>query len=73
VAVGEPAGNVELLGLAWSLGWRIAAGLLVGYYLDRWLSTAPLFTLLLSIAALVVGVRQILRVLGSSGDRDAAR
>ncbi len=60
--------NLELLALAWSLGWRIAAGVLVGYFLDQRLGCAPLLTLLLSITALAVGVAQILRVL-AAGDR----
>ena len=59
----RPLRNTEILGLGWSLGWRIAAGLLAGYYLDRWLATTPLLTLALSLAALVTGVRQMLAML----------
>lgn len=55
--------NSALLGAAWGLGWRIVAALLIGYYLDAYLSTAPLLTLLLAVAAMVVGVRQILSLL----------
>ncbi|TFH24663.1 MAG: AtpZ/AtpI family protein [Myxococcales bacterium] len=54
--------NNELMGLAWSLGWRIAAGLLIGYWLDGRLGTAPWLTLGLTLAAFVAGVMQILRV-----------
>jgi hypothetical protein len=30
-------GSAELMALAWSLGWRIAAGIIIGYYVDQWL------------------------------------
>ena len=55
--------GLDALGLAWSFGWRIAAALLAGYYLDDWLGTTPVLTLLFSVAALVVGVRQLLATL----------
>ena len=71
MADGARDANLEILSLAWSLGWRIAAGLLAGYYLDGWIGSTPLFTLLLSLAALAIGVRQILVVLNTSaGERD---
>jgi F0F1-type ATP synthase assembly protein I len=57
------SGSTQALALAWSLGWRIAAGLLIGYYADEWLGTSPWLTLLLSMAALVAGVRAMLAVL----------
>jgi F0F1-type ATP synthase assembly protein I len=64
------AGVGDVLALAWSLGWRIAAGLLLGYYLDLKLGTSPVLTLTLSIAAMVVAVRQMLAVLNEgAGDR----
>ena len=54
--------NLEVLGLGWSLGWRIAAGVLLGFWLDGRAGTAPWLTLLLSLAALAAGVIQILRL-----------
>lgn len=54
--------NLEVLGLGWSLGWRIAAGFLLGVWLDGRAGTAPWLTLLFSLAALAAGVMQILRV-----------
>jgi len=53
-------GTAQALGLAWGLGWRIAAGILVGYYLDGWLHTSPWLTLLFSLAALVSAVRAMI-------------
>jgi F0F1-type ATP synthase assembly protein I len=69
------ADSTQALALAWSLGWRIAAGLLLGYYADEWLGTAPWLTLLFSIAALVVGVRAMIAVLnnGRGADSDTDR
>jgi hypothetical protein len=56
-------GTAQLLALAWGLGWRIAAGIIIGYYADLWLGSAPWLTLLFSIAALVSGVRAMLVLL----------
>lgn len=44
------AGRLMAFGL--EFGFTVAAGVIVGYYLDGWLGTAPLFTLLISIGAL---------------------
>ena len=55
-------GNTRALALAWGLGWRIAAGILIGYYLDGWLGTSPLLTLLFSLAALASAVRAMIAV-----------
>jgi len=65
-------GSAELMALAWSLGWRIAAGIIIGYYLDQWLGSAPWLTLTLSITALVSGVRQMLTVLNEERESTPA-
>lgn len=54
--------TAQALGLAWSFGWRIAAGLFLGYYLDRWLGTGPLLLIVFTIGSLVVGVAELVRV-----------
>lgn len=41
-------------------GSIVAAALIAGYYLDRYLGTAPLFTLVLSIGGMVGAVRRLL-------------
>ena len=64
-------GSTELLALAWSLGWRIAAGLVIGYYADLWLGSGPWLTLLLSITALVAGVRQMIALLNEQSRSSA--
>jgi len=58
----DGAVRASALALAWSLGWRVAAGILAGYYLDGWLGTSPLLTLGLSLAALVSAVRAMILV-----------
>jgi F0F1-type ATP synthase assembly protein I len=54
--------SAQALGLAWGFGWRVAAGLLLGYYLDRWLATPPLFLIVFTIGSFVVGVLEFLRI-----------
>ncbi len=43
-------GRFTAVGL--EFGFTIVAGVILGYYLDGWLGTAPLFTLLLTLGAL---------------------
>lgn len=38
--------------LALGIGWSVAAGAVIGYYLDGYLGTSPLFTLLLTVGAM---------------------
>ena len=49
-------------GLALSFGWRIAAGVLIGYWIDNRFDTTPIFIMVLSIGALVGAIRGMLRV-----------
>ena len=68
--------TTEALALAWSFGWRIAAGIILGYYADQWLGTSPLLTLVFGLSALAMGVRAMLAVLrerASSGDAAKTR
>jgi hypothetical protein len=61
---GEDEKNyLEVLGLAWGIGWRVAAGLFLGSFADSRLGTEPLFTLLCVLAAFLLAVVQLLRVL----------
>jgi F0F1-type ATP synthase assembly protein I len=38
--------------LALGVGWSVAAGAIIGYYLDGYLGTSPLLTLLLTVGAM---------------------
>jgi len=39
----------QLLGLAWGFGWRVVAGVLLGFYLDGWLGTSPLLLVVFAL------------------------
>lgn len=64
-------GTSQVLGLAWGFGWRIAAGVLLGFYLDRWLGTSPVFLVVFAMGSLVAGVADLLRAAAADakGDR----
>jgi ATP synthase protein I len=46
----------------------VVVGGLLGYFLDRWLHTKPVFLLILGGVGFFAGVRDVLRRLGGSGD-----
>jgi len=46
----------------------VVVGGLLGYFLDQWLHTKPVFLLVLGGIGFYAGVRDILRRLGGSGD-----
>ena len=46
----------------------VVVGGLLGFFLDRWLHTKPLFLLVLGGIGFYAGVRDVLRRLGGSGD-----
>ena len=64
----------QLLGLAWSFGWRIGAGVLLGFYLDRWLGTSPLLLVVFALGSLVAAVAELIRAAApdASGDEPPA-
>lgn len=54
--------NASSIGL--EMGLSVVIGLLVGYYLDRWLGTEPWLMLLWLVFGLVAGFRGVLRAVG---------
>ena len=46
----------------------VVVGGLLGYFLDHWLHTQPIFLLVLGGIGFYAGVRDVLRRLGGSGD-----
>ncbi len=46
----------------------VVVGGLLGYFLDHWLHTKPVFMLVLGGIGFYAGVRDVLRRLGGSGD-----
>jgi F0F1-type ATP synthase assembly protein I len=67
---------LEQVGYYTSLGIILPAGAVgglgLGWVLDRWLHTSPLFTLILCVAGAAAGVIDILRVLTRTEKRDDA-
>lgn len=51
----------QVLGLAWGFGWRVGAGVLMGFYLDRWIGSSPLFLVVFALGSLVAGVAELIR------------
>jgi ATP synthase protein I len=46
----------------------VVVGGLLGFFLDRWLHTKPVFLIILGGIGFYAGVRDVLRRLGGSGD-----
>jgi len=44
----------------------VVAGGLLGYFLDRWLHTAPVFLIVLGCVGTFAGIREVMRRLGFS-------
>jgi F0F1-type ATP synthase assembly protein I len=53
---GSPAGAVEFLSLGLTWAVVLAAGAGLGYLVDRWLGTTPVFTLIGLVGAVVLDV-----------------
>jgi ATP synthase protein I len=57
------------LELPFTLVGAIAVGVLMGYFLDRWLHTKPWLTLVLGTVGFFAGVREVLRRLPGDGSQ----
>lgn len=60
----------QVLGLAWGFGWRIGAGVVLGFYLDRWVGSSPLFLIVFALGSLVAGVVELLRAAAADARHD---
>lgn len=61
--------NVALaLELPFTFVGAIGVGVLLGYFLDRWLHTKAVFMLLLGVLGFVAGLREVLRRLPATDD-----
>lgn len=52
--------QMRAIAVAWHLGWPIAAGVVLGSWLDGLANTAPWLTLLVCMGAFVASVRRII-------------
>lgn len=48
----------------------VAVGGVIGYFVDRWLHTTPLFLMLLLILGLILGIRDVLKSLTAAEKQD---
>jgi len=53
-------GAARYMGFGFEFAGTIVAGVVLGQYLDRWLGSAPLCTLILTLGALVGAIRRLL-------------
>lgn len=69
---------IQLLTVASTIGFALVLatviGLVVGYFLDRWLDTKPWFTLIFLVLGIIAGFKNIYviyhRVKRMSGEKD---
>ena len=54
---------LKLLGIGWFVGICIVAGAFIGFWIDDWLSVAPVFTVLGVIIGVFVAIIGMLRML----------
>lgn len=61
--------NVALaMELPFTLVGALAVGVALGYFLDRWLHTKAVFTIILGALGFIAGVREVLRRLPGTSD-----
>ena len=60
----------QVLGLAWGFGWRVGAGVVLGFYLDRCVGSSPLFLVVFALGSLVAGVAELIRAAAADARLD---
>ena len=66
----KEASNMTALAmeLPFTLVGALAVAVALGYFLDRWLHTKPIFTLIFGVLGFFAGVREVIRRLPGSSD-----
>ncbi len=59
--------SYQAMAVAWNMGWPIAAGLLLGVYLDKRWDSSPFAALFCSLAALAAVVKRLISLTAASG------
>ena len=59
---------LQLVAISWNFGWPVAAGVIVGHWLDDKLGLAPLLTLAFGLGAMITAAWRMVAL----GRRDAA-
>lgn len=48
--------HLQLIAISWNFGWPVAAGVMVGHWLDEKLGSSPLATLTLGLGAMAAAI-----------------
>ena len=51
----------------------LALGFLAGYYLDRWLNTSVVFTIVLMVLSVFYAIYHLIRRVNKSGEQDGTK
>ena len=66
--------HLELLAVSWNFGWPVAAGVVIGSWIDDRLGTSPVVTLVLALGAMLASVRRLIELSRrDEAERRAAR
>ena len=64
-----PPGTIKEIGIAWTMPFELVVPMLagggIGYLIDRWSHTTPLFMLLLGFVGFGVGIRNMLKAVST--------
>ncbi|MFN2376426.1 MAG: AtpZ/AtpI family protein [Candidatus Binatia bacterium] len=52
--------HLQLLAISWNFGWPVAAGVVVGHWIDEAVGTSPAATLVLGVGAMAAAVWRLL-------------
>ncbi|MGH9715966.1 MAG: AtpZ/AtpI family protein [Candidatus Acidiferrales bacterium] len=67
-------GTIKAIGVAWTLPFELVVPMLagggIGYLIDRWLHTAPLFMLVLGFVGFGLGIRGMLKAVSMLDKKD---
>lgn len=52
--------HLQLLAISWNFGWPVAAGVVVGHWIDEAVGSSPAATLVLGVGAMAAAVWRLL-------------
>jgi F0F1-type ATP synthase assembly protein I len=54
--------HLQILAVSWNFGWPVAAGVVLGHWIDQSLGTSPAATLVLGIGSMAASVWRLVRL-----------
>lgn len=60
--------HLQLLAISWNIGWPVAAGVMLGHWLDEKVGSSPLATLTFGLGAMAAAMWRMVNL----GKREAA-